>query len=270
LSGGGEGSGWIRVGLEAYGVRAVVSAASPELMARIEEVLPPGSSPSEPREGDKEFRLIAQDGAFYTVEANETPVTINAELDVAIGALDASLRAHIAVSAPDRVFVHAGAVGHRGKALVFPGPTFTGKSTLVAALVAAGAEYLSDEYAVLDEHARVHPYARRLSLRGEPVNGERIDTEIEVTDLGGTAIEEPLPVGLIATTLYRPGAVWDPQRLSSGEGVLSLLANTLAAQDHPERVFGPLSRAVEGAVVLEGERGDAAELAPRLLESVPW
>jgi hypothetical protein len=43
--------------------------------------------------------------------------------------------------------------------MVLPGKSFAGKTTLVAALVRAGAEYWSDEYAVLDANGDVHPYA---------------------------------------------------------------------------------------------------------------
>ena len=68
---------------------------------------------------------------------------------------------HVANYAPDRVFVHAGVVAWRGRALVLPGTSFAGKTTLVAELVRAGAIYYSDEYAVLDEQGRVHPYSAR-------------------------------------------------------------------------------------------------------------
>ena len=63
------------------------------------------------------------------------------------------------------VFLHAGVIGWRDRAFVFPGPSFAGKSTLIAELVRAGATYYSDEYAVVDEDGRVHPYARALQMR---------------------------------------------------------------------------------------------------------
>ena len=56
----------------------------------------------------------------------------------------------IACFAPRRVFVHAGAVAWQGRAIIIPGASLSGKSTLVAELVRAGATYLSDEFAVLD------------------------------------------------------------------------------------------------------------------------
>ena len=101
--------------------------------------------------------------------------------------LDAQVRMFIAANTRDWIFVHAGAVACGGRAVVLPGESFSGKTTLVAALVQAGASYYSDEYAVLDADGRVHPYARRLSIRsdgGEPTQ------ERHVGELGGVAAEE--------------------------------------------------------------------------------
>ena len=63
----------------------------------------------------------------------------------------------VAAALPDRVAVHAGVVAFAGRAVVIPGPSHSGKSTLVQALVEAGATYLSDEFALLDEAGRVWP-----------------------------------------------------------------------------------------------------------------
>lgn len=59
---------------------------------------------------------------------------------------------HLAVAANARhgLFVHAAAVAWRCVGIVMPARSMAGKSTLVRALVAAGADCYSDEYAVLD------------------------------------------------------------------------------------------------------------------------
>ena len=64
----------------------------------------------------------------------------------------------MAAETRERVFVHAGVVGWKGHAIVIPGRSRSGKTTLVAELVKAGAEYYSDEFAVLDAEGRVHPF----------------------------------------------------------------------------------------------------------------
>src|SRR5205814_290720 len=102
-----------------------------------------------------------------------------------------NLRLFVAAQAKDRVFVHAGVVAARGGAIVIPGRTFTGKSTLVAALVEAGAAYYSDEYAVLDERGRVHPFAKPISIRG--AHGGR-GRRLPVAALGGRAGTRPIKI----------------------------------------------------------------------------
>jgi hypothetical protein len=139
--------------------------------------------------------------------------------------------------------------------------SFAGKTTLVAALVRAGARYYSDEFAVLDKNGLVHPYAKPLSLRDE----NHIQNEHSVESLGGTAGDEPLPVGAIAVTSYRPGGEWQPRRLTPGEGAMAMLANTVPARERPEESLRAVKLAVDGAVVLESERGEADALAPLLL-----
>lgn len=250
--------------LTAYGVRAVIEASSEELLDHVKRVLPPSWTPGVAEKDDMLFGVKVEDGPFCMVEVDGRPLAADVELDVALGVLDSALRAHIAVNAPDNIFVHAGVVAHKGRALLIPGPSFSGKTTLVAALMAAGAEYYSDEYAVFDPHGLVHPYAKPLSIR----QGDLPAKDYDVASLGGRAGEVPLSLGLVVMALYRPGATWEPRRLSGGEGVLSLVSNAVAAQDRPEDVFSTLTRAARGVPVLEGERGEAAELAPLLLESM--
>ena len=54
---------------------------------------------------------------------------------------DSIIRVVVAEYAVDRVFLHAGVVGWKGKAIVIPADSFKGKSTLVSELVRNGAEY---------------------------------------------------------------------------------------------------------------------------------
>jgi hypothetical protein len=70
---------------------------------------------------------------------------------------------------------------------------------------------------------------------------------------------------LVAVSNYRSGADWHPRRLSSGEGALAILAHAVVAQERPAEAMRAIARAVEGAVVLEGDRGEADDVAPLLL-----
>src|SRR6185312_3555780 len=109
----------------------------------------------------------------------------------ALQAFESKLALHVAAESRTFLFVHAGVVGWRGRAIVLPGRTHAGKSTLVAALVRAGATYYSDEYALVDGDGRVWPYPRPLSLRRA-----RGPVRVRPERLGRVG-RGPLPVGLV-------------------------------------------------------------------------
>jgi len=101
------------------------------------------------------------------------------------------------------------------------------------------------------------------SIRPPGTTGQQIESTVE--SLGGVAGDEALRIGLAIVTHYVPGAEWQPKRLSPGAGALALLAKTVPARLRPEEAVRTLAKAVEGAVVLEGERGEADEFAEMLL-----
>jgi hypothetical protein len=79
---------------------------------------------------------------------------------------------------------------------------------------------------------------------------------------------QPLPVGLVVLASHRPGAEWRPVTLTRGQAVLEMLAHTVPARLRPEASLAALERAVARATVLRGERGEAADVAARLLDQV--
>lgn len=252
-----------QIGFEAFGVQVAISAPA-EVLPRVERVLPPGWRPREPVEEDHQFVLSRRRRSEYRLRDEAGSVSGSSDLQVALEVLDSRLRACIALHAPSHIFVHAGVVGQSGRAIVLPGRSFTGKTTLVSEFVRAGATYYSDEFAVLDGHGRVHPYPKPLSVR---VDGYS-QTDQDVSAFGGVAGDSALPIGLVAVVQYVVGGRWQPRRLTGGEAVLAMLANTIPARERPDQALTTIKRAVEGAVVLEGERGEAAEIVGELLERV--
>ncbi len=178
---------------------------------------------------------------------------------------DAVVRVTVAESAPDRVFVHAGVVGWHGKAILMPADSFQGKSTLVAELVRLGAEYYSDDFAVLDPKGRVHPFARPVSMRTD--DGRYQAFELGLSDLGGRAGRSPIQVGLVLFTSYDPDQKsWRPRRVSKGRALIDLLQFSLPLRRRPEMSLRVLGEVVKSSVVVSGTRGDAGEFARRLLK----
>lgn len=253
-----------RIAFEAFGVRAEVSVSPPDGFARVHSLLPPGWQPCSRSSVQKRFAIRPDAAGNFVLLRDERPFISHLDVDLAFELLEAQIRAYIALHAPNRIFVHAGVVAHGGHAMVIPGLSFSGKTTLVAALIRAGATYYSDEYAPLDEHGRVHPYPKPLSLRDH----RQVQHDHDIESLGGVAGEEPLPIRLVVATTYSPGAQWAPRQLSPGEGVLALLSHTVAAQTRAEQVMRYLTQSVPGATLIESPRGEAAELAPLLLSEL--
>jgi hypothetical protein len=202
---------------------------------------------------------------FHLLYADSARLLRTHDLEELMRQLEIDIEHFIADCAWRRTFVHAGVVGWNGRAIVIPGRSHSGKSSLVTALVKAGATYYSDEFAVLDGQGRVHPYPVPLRIR--PDSSGDSDAKWRVEELGGMTGDRPLPVGLVLVTRYVSGSRFRPRSVSAGRAVLALLANTLPARRRPERVLDVLSRVASQAFVLRGPRGEAAEVVQRILRT---
>ena len=262
--------GWAAgLSVVAFGVRVGIRVNNPAMLEQVEQRLPPGWRPAGSPVVDRLYSFLTGGMAersgirrFNIVYANTVIEARTHDLDEALLALESGIQLYVAERARGRTFVHAGVVGWQGRAIVIPGRSFSGKSTLVAALVKAGATYYSDEYAVIDAMGRVHPYPKELALR-EKNSRTPVKRPMELVDHGPRP--EPLPMGLVVSTAYRPDARWHPRRLSPGRGILDLLANAVAARRKPAACMRVFHQAVSHAVVLHGARGEAEAMAASLL-----
>jgi len=253
-----------------YGVRIAIRVNQSNLRGAIGALLPPGCTMLPPGPVERVYSLIVNgshqqgdDEGFHLLYEDSKHLVKHRELTPILKFLAARLRRTVAELAPRRVFVHAGVVAHRGRAIVIPGPTMSGKSTLVSELLRHGAIYYSDEYAVLDADGMVYPFPKPVSLRA-PVSFDSIDFEAEY--FGASSGNAPLPIGLVVVTHYQVGARWRPRTLSHGQGALTLMAHAIAARRDPRRVMASLLRAVAGAIMLKGVRGEAFDLSKQMLE----
>ena len=247
-----------------YGARIGVRFTDRELGAQLAHLPSPGTRLAAPGKVDRMLSVFHRDGRYWIYGDDEMKCQPVRRADL-LDAFETHLRAAFAEFSRRHVFVHGGAVGWRGGAILFPGASQAGKSTLVAELVKAGATYFSDEYAVLDDRGRVHPFAKPLSLR-DPVTSRQHDTPVQA--LGGVAAQAPLPVGLVVLTRYRGGATWSPERLTRSEGALDLLANTIAARRWPALALSVIGTVVDRAPVIRSDRGDARDLAQVILSAL--
>src|SRR3954468_20499924 len=253
--------------VRAYGVQLGLRASEPGALEPLLERLPPEWKPAASPLVDRMYSYVAGGQApgsrvrrFHLLYIDHARVARDHSIDPCLEALEVDARHTVAALSRQRVFIHAGVVGWNGGAVVIRGASFSGKTSLVAELVRRGATYYSDEYAAIDRHGRVHPFAKPLSIRGE---GERRPEE-----LGGAGGRGPLPVLAIVDAPYRAGTRWRPRSRSAGEGALALLSNALPGRTDPARTMSTVRAAASDAVVLSGPRGDAAEMAPQLLARV--
>jgi hypothetical protein len=256
----------------AYGVRIGLRANSEEALNLATDYLPPDTKPAASPDVERlySFVLGGEDHGsklrrFHMLYANEVQLARTFDLDHVLRSLESDSQFYIAEAAPRRVFVHAGVVGWRGQAVLIPGRSLSGKTTLVAELVRAGAVYYSDEYAVLDANGLVHPYTRPLAIR-EDGNVESKRHSIE--SLGGVRGKRPLPIALVVVTEYKAGARWRPRRLSAGQGALALLNNSVSIMSRPETAFPVLKHAASRAPFLKGLRGEANAMVDSILSQL--
>jgi len=240
------------IAFESHGVRIGVATDRPEVAARLADVLPPGAQPCPVESVQESFGLMGEEDGAYVFTRSGSPVARNLELDFGLTLMEIQIRLYLGQEAPNRIFVHAGVVAVEDRAIVLPGRSFAGKTTLVRAFVQAGAIYFSDEFAIFDGEGRVHPFLTRLAFR----EGENGRSHVHVGDLGGASGEQAMPVGAVVVTSYRPDATWEPHELTPGRAALALLNNTLAVLFRHQEALSVFARSTVGALLLEGERGE--------------
>ena len=89
-----------------------------------------------------------------------------------------------------------------------------------------------------------------------------------MTASGGRTGVDPARPALIAITRWVPNGRWDPQPRGLGVGGLALLSNSVAARSRTDATLAALTHAVDGATVLEGDRGEASGAAKSLLATL--
>ena len=265
--------GWVAgLCLTAFGVPVGIRTNAPEILDRLGEYLPPGWKRSRSRRVDRLYSLAIGDTgdrrspwSLNTLCEDEVEIARSEDLDWVLDTLESRLKLHIAETSPNRVFVHAGVAGWKGKAILLPGRSLSGKTTMVAELVRAGADYYSDEYAVLDEEGRVHPYSVPLAVREGNSHRQR---KRSVEAYGGRSGVEPLRAVLVLAASYLPGAEWCPRPLSVGQGTLELLSNTVPARREPGRVLDTLKSFSPGVCFYKTERGEARDVVQPILDMI--
>ncbi len=160
--------------------------------------------------------------------------------------------------------VHAGTVVWNGRAILLPGMSHAGKSSLVVELLRRGATYYSDEYALIDSRGQIHPYPRPVLVR----NGRAFQQPVLPDEWQAPVGREPVTAGWIFLVNYRAGGAWKVEPMEQSEAVFALLKNTPHVLAESHELLSFFHRAVLGVKGFSGERSEAGEAAERILELV--
>ena len=254
--------------IESFGVKLSIFCAREDILNEIRErvgkILPEGFYREiAPRSAVHTFS-VRQSRAFeFVLFKGRRKIEYGSEKEIVLKYFDWQIRLTIDEYAADRVFLHAGVVAWKEKAIIIPAKSFGGKTTLVKALTKLGAQYYSDEYAVLDSEGFVHPFPKMLSVRSVP--GEYAQTDLAVESFGGVRGTKPLPVALVLITEFETGAEWQPQILSEGAGIMEMLSHTIPIRYNPKFSLKVLNNTVNRAIIVKTKRGEANDFALKLL-----
>lgn len=258
-----------KIGIEAYGVQIGIFCNDLILTEKIFKILPvivPKELNFIENENFEHIFLIEKkdDPECIFVKRNDEEQFRYFNDDDLLDYFSSQLRITIAEFAKSKVFIHAGAISWRGVGIIIPGQSYSGKTTLVSELIKIGAEYYSDEYAVLDEKGFLNAYPKMLSMRGIINDWDQIDTAPE--DFGAIIGNKIIPVGMVLITKYDEGFEWHPEILKSGEGILEILQHTIPVRNNPEFVLKVLKKMASRAIIAKSKRCTAHAFAPILLK----
>jgi hypothetical protein len=260
----------------------VVECAEPALRARLGRLLAPWAVDT--AADAPVYALVATDtsaGPWYHLGRGGDELAVGPDAGDVVDQLLFAVSAAAFASTCDQLLVHAGAVvAPDGTAVLLPGPSGAGKTTLVAGLVRAGFGYLSDEAGAIDPVTlRVHAFARPLGLKGEARSafgvaaGPGADDAAQdgvrylaPDDLRPGATSGPVPVGHVVAPCYERDVPTTVTRMTPAETVLELgaAAMNLLDLDDGLAVLAAVARRAPGARLVSGDL-DAAVAAVREL-----
>jgi hypothetical protein len=255
---------------ESYGVKVAIESNSVEVLEQASTTARSALLGNLVRidraQAKQVFRLKIEPDGDCTIYQNGEPMA-EAKLNAGYWKyFDSLVRILVAEFAPTKVFIHAGSVGWRGRAIILPGDSHFGKTTLVAELAKCGAEYYSDEYAIIDEQGLVYPFARKLTMRE---NGRQmIEKPVDVEEFGGVKGSVPLPISTVLFTKYDPENKTEYEFLTPGQGIVEVIGQTIGIRRNSEFVIKVLKNAFANAIIVKSPRNDAANFALELLEFV--
>jgi hypothetical protein len=204
--------------------------------------------------GDDPVRgtVTEEPGGALRVWVTGRPESRQGDVTASVRALNHELLHAVMLRRADLFFLHAGVVSVRDRAIVLPGLSQAGKSTLALALVMAGARFLTDELLAFDPATgRIQPFLRAPKVRdvclpwfpefGPHFVGEGEGRFLPLDVLGPDAVGAEVRPGLFVSPTFDAGADDTPTPLGHGAGLLRLTTSSLNFGSHRSRSIDHLS-----------------------------
>jgi hypothetical protein len=180
----------------------------------------------------------------------------------------------------EAVAIHAGAVSYKDRAVVFPAPMDTGKTTLVGALVCAGFDYLSDEAALIGMDGTLFPFPKPLTF--EPGSDDLLPElralarsapgllrqHVAADELRAGSRGIACEIGWVVALSRRAGARTSLRSLTRGEGLAALAENSFNLDRLGTPALDALGAVVRGASTMQLEVGNLQDAVQRIVELV--
>lgn len=180
---------------------------------------------------------VQRDARGFRVEVEGRDALLESDASAAVRALNHELLQALMLRCRAHYFVHAAVLVHHGRAIVLPGLSRAGKSTLGLALVLAGARFLSDELLCYTHAGRAVALPRAFKIRDECVRyfpelarefvGTGEGRFLPFSALPADVVAPPAPVGALVVPCWSSGAADVPVAITRGEALLALAASSL-------------------------------------------
>lgn len=238
----------------------MVSTANKALLGNVVE-----NHEIEPEHSLSAVRLDNGNVHFY--RNSDEDLSYSKDDKIGLKYFDSVLRLTVFEYTTDFVFIHAGVVAIDDSAIIIPGMSHSGKTSLVREFLKLGAEYYSDEYAMIGEDGMIYPYPRPLSIRDKSLSDE-YEIEVSHKDLGAKVGTLAIRAGLVLFTKYESGAAWNPQPLSISNGILRLIPHVISIRKNTKNALSLLNLAFENARMITTLRDEAEIAAVNIINSL--
>ena len=222
----------------------------------------------------------------WSVERDGAIEMSGAHLSEVVNALQRAMTDLVVESSPSLLSFHAAGVAYEGRALVLPGASGSGKTSMCMRLLEHGFSYMSDESIAVDANGALLGYPKPLGLKlprrtldgvdagGLDLDGLALDGggepiyHVPVHRTGAEVLQRALP-RLVVFVEYRAGASTALQPLGAPEATVRLLQQAQNVGDHdPIEALERTSALVASSRCWSLVHGDARRAARVLAEEL--